>query len=110
MSLVPLCKTADLAPGTSKLVEVADLTLAVFNIEGQFYVTQNLCTHGPGSMSEGFIEGDVIECDFHGGKFHIPTGKPVAPPCTEGLKTWAVEIVNGEVCIDPANPRPVVNA
>jgi nitrite reductase/ring-hydroxylating ferredoxin subunit len=110
MSRVPLCKTTDVVPGSARLVTVGDLNLAVFNIDGQFFVTQNVCTHGPGSMSEGFVEGDVVECDFHGGKFHIPSGKPVAPPCTEGLQTWAVEVVNDEICIDPAAPRPVVNA
>src|SRR3954471_12325917 len=107
MSRVSLCKMTDVAPGSSRLVTIGDLNLAVFNIDGQFFVTQNVCTHGPGSMSEGFIEGDVIECDFHGGKFHIPRGKPVAPPCTEGLQTGAVELVEGEICIAPAAPRPV---
>ena len=47
--------------------------VAVFNVDGQFFVTQNACTHGPGSLSDGFVEGDQVECDFHGGKFHIPT-------------------------------------
>jgi nitrite reductase/ring-hydroxylating ferredoxin subunit len=110
MALVPICSAADISPGSAKFVTVGDLNLAVFNVEGQFFVTQNACTHGPGSLSDGFIEGDQVECDFHGGRFHIPTGKPSAPPCTEGLQTWNVEIKDGEICIDPAAPNPPQNA
>jgi len=109
-NLVSLCSAADVKPDTPVRAEIEGASYAVFLVDGRYYVTQDLCTHGPGSMSEGFVEGDVVECDFHGGKFHIPSGKPVAPPCTEGLQTWTVEIVDGEVCIDPAAPRPVVNA
>jgi nitrite reductase/ring-hydroxylating ferredoxin subunit len=108
-TLVPLC-SADIAPGSARLVTIGDLNLAVFNVEGQFFVTQNACTHGPGSLAEGFIDGDQVECDFHGGRFHIPTGKPSAPPCTEGLQTWDVQVVDGQVCIDPAAPRAIQNS
>jgi nitrite reductase/ring-hydroxylating ferredoxin subunit len=56
------------------------LTVAVFNIDGQFYVTDDGCTHGPGSLS-GFIDGDVVECNFHNGQFDIKTGEVMSPPC-----------------------------
>jgi len=58
---VELCKTDQVAEGTAIRVETAGLTLAVFHIEGSFYVTDDACTHGPGSLSEGFIDGDVVE-------------------------------------------------
>ena len=64
-----------------KRVEAGDRTLAVFNIEGEFFVTDDLCTHGPGSLSEGYIDGDVVECNFHNGQFNIKTGEVVSPPC-----------------------------
>jgi nitrite reductase/ring-hydroxylating ferredoxin subunit len=48
-------------------VEVDDLTLAVFNLNGAFYIVEGQCTHGPGSLSEGYIEDDNVECDFHNG-------------------------------------------
>jgi hypothetical protein len=49
--------------GGALKVEAQDLTLAVFNVDGEFYVTDDACTHGPGSLSEGYLEGDVIEYD-----------------------------------------------
>ena len=57
---VELCKADAVAAGTALRVEAAGLTVAVFNVEGTFYVTDDACTHGPGSLSEGYIDGDVI--------------------------------------------------
>ena len=85
---IDLCSTADLAPGNAIKVEAGDLTLAVYNVEGEFFVTDDACTHGPGSLSEGYIDGDVVECNFHNGQFNIKTGEVVAPPCMIPVKTY----------------------
>lgn len=104
-NLIPVCKTSDVADGEAIRVEVLNLVLAIFNIAGCFYVTDDQCTHGPGLLSEGYIDGDVVECNFHNGAFHIPTGKPVASPCIIPLRTFPVTIVDDQVCIDSANAR-----
>ena len=95
-----LCSAAAVAPGTALKVEVADLTLAVFNVGGQFFVTDNQCTHGPGSLSEGYIEDDIVECNFHNGQFNIRTGEVVAPPCMVPIKTYPATVVDGKVTIE----------
>jgi len=95
-----LCDTGDVAPGTALKVEIADLALAVFNVGGQFYVTDDMCTHGPGSLSEGYIEDDVVECNFHNGQFNIRTGEVVSPPCMVPIKTYPVTVVGGKVTVE----------
>jgi nitrite reductase/ring-hydroxylating ferredoxin subunit len=70
-----------LTGGGALKVETEGLEVAVFNVEGVFYVTDDTCTHGPGSLSEGYLEGHRIECDFHNGAFDVRTGEVVAPPC-----------------------------
>jgi nitrite reductase/ring-hydroxylating ferredoxin subunit len=97
---IALCKADDVAVGTALKVEAEGLTLAVFNVGGQFYVLDDMCTHGPGSLSEGFIEDDVVECDFHNGKFNIRTGEVVAPPCMVPAKTYPATIEDGTVYIE----------
>jgi nitrite reductase/ring-hydroxylating ferredoxin subunit len=97
---IELCNTDEVAPGTALKVEVEDLALAVFNVDGQFYVTDDLCTHGPGSLSEGYIDGDVVECNFHNGQFNIRTGEVVLPPCMVPIKTYPVMVVDGRVTIE----------
>ena len=100
MALIELCSTADVAPGTALRVTAAERLRAVFNLDGAFYVTVDACSHGPGSLAAGFIEGDVVECDFHGGGFHIPTGKPVKAPCTEPVLVFPVTLRDGKVWIE----------
>ena len=52
-----VCKTSDLAPGEMKRVEHADQGLAVYNVDGTFYVTSDRCTHGLSNLSEGVVMG-----------------------------------------------------
>lgn len=95
-----LCATGDVEPGTAIKVEAGDLSLAVYNVESEFFVTDDLCTHGPGSLSEGYLDGHIVECDFHNGAFDIRTGEVAAPPCMIPLKTYKVTVENGRVYIE----------
>ena len=99
-SRIDLCATGDVAPGETLKVETGDLSLAVFNVEGAFFVTDDACTHGPGSLSEGYLDGHVIECDFHNGAFDIRTGEVVAPPCMIPLKTYKTLVEDGRVLME----------
>lgn len=83
-----LCRREDVEVGKAIRIEKGQLTVAVFNLAGEYFVTDDACTHGPGSLSEGCIEGDVIECDFHNGAFNIRTGAVVTPPCMVPIKTY----------------------
>jgi len=100
--LIPLCGVAEVAPGCAVRAETGGCVYAVFNVDGTLYVTQDDCTHGPGALSEGYILDDEVECPFHQGRFHIPTGQATCAPATDPLKTWKVAVVDGRICIDPA--------
>ncbi|HTZ02167.1 MAG TPA: non-heme iron oxygenase ferredoxin subunit [Xanthobacteraceae bacterium] len=95
-----LCSADEIAPGTALRVETEGLALAVFNVGGEFYVTDDQCTHGPGQLSEGYIEDDVVECNFHNGQFNIRTGAVVSPPCMVPVKTYPATVVDGKVTIE----------
>jgi anthranilate 1,2-dioxygenase ferredoxin subunit len=98
---VDLCAADDVAPGAALKVEAGGLSLAVFNVDGDFFVTDDACTHGPGSLSEGYLDGHVIECDFHNGAFDVRTGEVVAPPCMIPVKTYKALVKDGRVLIEP---------
>jgi nitrite reductase/ring-hydroxylating ferredoxin subunit len=97
---IDICSTVEVAPGAAIKVEIEGLVLAVFNVDGAFFVTDDQCTHGPGSLSEGYIEDDVVECNFHNGQFNIRTGEVVSPPCMVPVKTYPAEVVDGKVTIE----------
>ncbi len=90
-----LCRPSEVAPGCAIRVEKGSLALAVFNLDGEFCVTDDACTHGPGLLSEGSISGDVVECDFHNGAFNIKTGAVVQPPCMVPIKTYRT-VIDGD--------------
>ena len=99
-SKIELCNISDIATGAALRVERDDLILAVFNVGGEFFVTDDACTHGPGSLSEGYIEDDIVECNFHNGQFNIKTGEVVSPPCMVPVKTYRTLIEDGKVFIE----------
>ena len=85
---IALCRPAEVEAGHAIRIEKGALTVAVYNLDGEYFVTDDACTHGPGSLSEGVIEGDIVECDFHNGAFNIRTGAVVTPPCMIPIKTY----------------------
>ena len=99
---IAVCKTDEVEEGKGFKVETEGLELAVFNLSGEYYVMDDVCSHGPGSLAEGFVEGDEIECDFHNGRFNIRTGEPTAPPCLVPQKIYAVTVEDGTIFIDAA--------
>jgi nitrite reductase/ring-hydroxylating ferredoxin subunit len=100
-SKLAVCRADEVGTGQAIKVETSGLTLAVYNVDGTFYVTDDQCTHGPGSLSEGFLDGDVIECNFHQGCFNVRTGAVVAPPCVVPIRTYPASVEDGTVYIQP---------
>ena len=98
--LVKLCATSEIPEGSAKSFEVGTGTLAVYNVGGAFFVTDNECTHGAASLSDGVLDGDVIECTMHFGAFDIRTGEVVSPPCSIPLRTYKVIVKGDQVCVD----------
>jgi len=97
---ISLCRAEDVPEGSAIKVEHGDLVLAVYHVDGAFFVTDDMCTHGPGSLSEGELYGHVIECNFHGGQFDIRTGDVAGPPCMDPIKTYPVSLEDGQVFIE----------
>src|SRR5262245_45389051 len=97
---VELCHASDVASGRALRVETEGMVLAVFNIAGEFFVTDDACTHGPGSLSEGELEDDVVECNFHGGRFNVKTGEVMEPPCMVPVKTYPAFVDRGRVFVE----------
>ena len=65
-----------------------DTVVAIYNLEGEYFATSDVCTHGQACLSEGDIRGDEIICPFHEGSFDIRTGEPIAPPCVIPLERY----------------------
>jgi nitrite reductase/ring-hydroxylating ferredoxin subunit len=101
--VVRVCARADVQPGTVRAFVVGSNTLAVYNIDGAYYITDDECTHAAASLADGMLDGDVIECCMHMGSYHVPTGNVVAPPCEAPLRTYKVVLEGDDVFADLAH-------
>ncbi len=99
-SVVSVCAASDVPQGSVKSFEVGNNVIAVYNVDGEFFATDNECTHAAASLAEGMLEDGVIECSLHFGAFNVKTGEAVQPPCTVPLRTYKVEVKNGQVFVD----------
>lgn len=99
MSWTKACP-ANIKPGDCKGVVVNGTNVAVFNVGGQFHATSNVCTHQFALLSEGYVDGDVIECPLHQGRFSILTGAPEGDPVTQPIQVYPVRVEDGEVFVD----------
>lgn len=105
---------ADAVPeGEGRAVAVEGIErIAVFRVEGTFYVTQDMCSHAKASLTKGWVEGFEICCPVHDGRFDVRTGEARCFPATDPIKTFPSQVRDGEVWADlsQARKRPTAAA
>ncbi len=84
-------------------IDIGGKSLALYQVEGEIYATDNLCTHGNARLCDGFLEGHEIECPLHQGKFDIRSGKAMCAPLIEDVRTYPVKIEGSRVFVDLAS-------
>jgi len=89
----------DVAEGEALPVEVMGLNLALYRVSGEWFCTDNVCTHAFVLLTDGWLEGHVIECPLHSGQFDVRTGKGLGAPITENLQTFSVRIEGSNVLV-----------
>lgn len=94
---IDVALVADFAPGTHRIVDVDDVQIAVFNLDGEFYGIEDVCTHDYEVLTGGEVRGCEIACPRHGARFNIKTGEALTPPAYEPLPTLPVRVEDGMV-------------
>ncbi|MFQ6044742.1 MAG: chlorite dismutase family protein [Gemmatimonadales bacterium] len=92
----------ELPPGASKRVYLGSEAVAVFNVDGTYYAVSDRCSHGRASLSEGRVvdpKNCVLECPWHGGRFHLETGVPNGGPPVVPIKTYRVKVAGDRVLV-----------
>jgi 3-phenylpropionate/trans-cinnamate dioxygenase ferredoxin component len=94
---VSVARVGEIPPGGVKVVRLDDQEIAIFNLAGDYYAMDDVCTHDGGPLAEGTIEGPVIECPRHGARFDIRSGAVLAMPATAPVTTYRVRIEGDEI-------------
>jgi len=80
-------------------VSVAGHEIALYEMDGEIFATDDICTHAYAKLSDGWMEKGEIECPLHAGRFDIKTGKATAPPCVDDVKSYPVRVEGDEIQI-----------
>lgn len=98
-----VAKVEGFASGTGRLVDMDETMVAVFNLDGEYYAIEDICTHdgspflGCGLEPQDLIEGDEIVCPRHGARFSIRTGEALSPPAYEPTTSFPTRVADGMV-------------
>ena len=87
----------ELSPGDVHVVDLGGIEVAVFNVAGQYFAIEDVCTHDGSEISTGCLYDHVIECPRHGARFDVRTGEVLEPPAYESVQTFKVRIENGMI-------------
>lgn len=96
--LLTVGRVEEITPGRSARILLSNgVEIAVFNVDGEFYATNNFCPHKGAPLSEGNLCGYTIECDWHGWEFDVRNGECLTVP--EQLQTYEVRVEDGFIKI-----------
>jgi 3-phenylpropionate/trans-cinnamate dioxygenase ferredoxin component len=108
MALVKICGEDEIKPNQAVKVVVEGVPIAlVKDSAGTVHAIGDTCSHGEISLSEGFVEGNTLECWAHGSKFELATGKPQNFPAFEPVPVYQIAITDGDVYVDPEVTVPI---
>ena len=77
--------------------ELEGMEVAIFNVSGEFYAIQDICTHDGSEISSGCVFDHIVECPRHGAQFDIRTGEVLQAPAYEPIQTFSVRVENGMI-------------
>ena len=101
MERVKICKTSDVLPGKMLKVSINGRDILVANIDGQYYATDDSCTHSGSSLSEGKLDGSTITCGWHAAEFDCKTGKLLKFPAKiRDLTSFDTSIESDEIFVE----------
>ena len=96
---VRICAQSELLPGERVVADVDGVPVAVFNIDGELYAIEDVCTHDGGELASGTLSGHEIECPRHGARFDVRTGAARCPPAYEPTAKFPLKLEAGSIFV-----------
>jgi nitrite reductase/ring-hydroxylating ferredoxin subunit len=87
-----------LPPGRNMAVSVEGKEIALFNVDGRVYATDDACLHHGVSLGISKLDGKIVTCRGHGWKYDVTTGSTYPVPGT-GVVTYPAKIVDGKIMV-----------
>lgn len=97
--LVKVANTNDVPQGKAKVVTAKGTAIALYNVAGKFYATQNNCLHRGGPLGDGQLNNEVVTCPWHGWQYDVTSGQNKVMPQVK-LKVYRTEVKGEEVYVE----------
>ncbi|KAA0997764.1 non-heme iron oxygenase ferredoxin subunit [Paraburkholderia panacisoli] len=97
-----VCGVAELKPGDMKCVFLGATRVLLSNVDGKVYATSDVCSHALAYLSDGWLEGPVVECPLHGAQFDVTTGKALSALANGDIETYEVTVADGRIFVASA--------
>ena len=99
MDWIRIAATGQLQDDEALAVAVGEVRIALYRSEGEYFATENVCTHAFALLSDGFLEDGCIECPLHQARFDIRTGKALCAPATQDVRTYPVKVDGEDILV-----------
>jgi 3-phenylpropionate/trans-cinnamate dioxygenase ferredoxin subunit len=100
MTRTRVASRAELEPGRVTYVEAEGRPLAICPVGANVYAIDDVCTHDGGSLDQGYLDGNLVECPRHGARFDVITGRAVTLPAVRPVRTYPVTVEGDDVWVD----------
>lgn len=100
MDKIKTLKTSELSINSSKVINLGDKQIALFNCEGEYYALDDMCSHAEASLSEGDVYDCKVECPLHGAEFDLKTGEAVTLPATKPVNKYIVNVEDDYIFLE----------
>jgi NAD(P)H-dependent nitrite reductase small subunit len=98
--LLTVAQAGDLPAGQGMCVEIEDLRIALFNVDGTIYAIDDECPHSGAPLSEGDLDGCVVTCPWHNASFDLADGRVLTPPAETGVSTYPVVVEDDQIKLE----------
>ena len=99
---VKVAETGELTPGKMRAVRLGEEEVMLVNVDGNYYAISDTCSHRGGTLSEGDLDGEQIECPLHGATFNVVSGEALSLPAREGVQAYEVRVSGNDILLGPA--------
>ena len=89
----------DVPVGGLRTVTTEQGAVVLANVDGDIYALEDRCSHQDYPLSAGELEGDELECSFHGARFEVCSGRALQLPAITPVRSFQVDVRDGDIYI-----------
>ncbi len=109
-NFVPVLSDSDLRDGKPVRADHDGTPILLFRSGSQIYALAETCSHLGGPLSEGKLDGDVIQCPWHGSRFSLRDGHVVDGPAVHPQPCLEARVRNGQIEVRRSNCRAAMQS